>query len=106
MFQVLTGDAWSEAVARPVIFGEDGHWFWIYYVTFITINGGGEQPDEVVQEPEGDAQISRMERKVEKIEVECTARLDRLTELLAEVHEQLMPDGEAFASLADGNDKF
>jgi len=123
MFQVLTGDSWSEAVARPVLFGEGGHWFWIYYVTFITINGivlinvvvavllekmvgGGREQDEEVEEPEGDPQISRIEGKVDKIEVECTARLDRLTELLTEVHEQFMLDGEAFTSSADGTDKF
>lgn len=126
LFQVLTGDSWSEAVARPVLFGEGGHWFWIYYVTFITINGvvlinvvvavllekmvgGAGEQDEVTrdcQESEGDPQISRMERKVDKIEVECTARLDRLTELLTEVHEQLMLDGEACTPSAHGNDKF
>jgi len=135
LFQVLTGDSWSEAVARPVLFEEGGHWFWIYYVSFITINGvvlinvvvavllekmvgGGIEPDESadhdsqrLEEPptDQDPQISRMERKVDKIEVECTARLDRLTELLTEVHEAIMLeplDGEACTPSADANTKF
>jgi len=120
LFQVLTGDSWSEAVARPVLFAEGGEWYWIFYVSFITINGvvlinvvvavllekmvGGVGPEEGVEEEssEGDPRLHRMEKKVDKIEVECTARLDRLTELLTEVHEQLMIDGEACTFTADG----
>lgn len=42
MFQVLTGESWSEAVARPLIFGRDGDsspsWFSaIFFVSFILL---------------------------------------------------------------------
>jgi len=42
MFQVLTGESWSEAVARPLIFGKDGDsapsWFSaVFFVSFILL---------------------------------------------------------------------
>ena len=41
LFQVLTGESWAEAVARPVVFTE-GHWPYvsgIFYVTYILLCG-------------------------------------------------------------------
>jgi hypothetical protein len=37
LFQVLTGESWSEAVARPTMFGQSAVLSGIFYVTFIII---------------------------------------------------------------------
>lgn len=37
LFQVLTGESWSEAVARPTMFGQSAALTGIFYVTFIII---------------------------------------------------------------------
>ena len=36
LFQVMTLESWSEAIARPVM--EDHTWAWVYFVTFILIS--------------------------------------------------------------------
>ena len=37
MFQVMTGEAWSEMVARPLLFGWSGIGTGLFYVTFILL---------------------------------------------------------------------
>jgi len=40
MFQLLTGESWTEAIARPIIFGGPAQiWCSLFFVSFIIVNG-------------------------------------------------------------------
>ena len=52
MFQVMTGESWSEMVARPLLFGWSGAGTAIFYVTFILLmQASGANPFHQTRPP-------------------------------------------------------
>merc|ERR1719215_2246528 len=114
LLQILTAESWSEAVARPAMFAENGMWLAIYFITYILLNGIiltnvvitvlldkmlGDQPmsdAEVTAQMEREAlRLARFEYEVDSLEAECRMRLDQLTEVLLGIHALVHTNGGA-----------
>lgn len=100
LFQVLTGDSWSEAIARPTLFISGGGVAGLYWCSFVMLQGFVLENlvvsvllDQLVMKEEEsgqlkrqgsmlleekDARVLRMEERVAEIEDRIAARLDRL----------------------------